>query len=171
LDYTPEKTGSPIFTNDCAVAHPVTVEDIGDGKHTVILHAGTKVIGIPGREVNTGAASPADAAAQPSSNAEYPLELLTPTIAVTGQNYWFALDGDSIILASNRNLVAQVQNARGAIGSPVVVGMRTVTDKEFWDFVPTDGSDRDPTSGFVRIGYPGDPIDPRTKLFEPAAAG
>jgi hypothetical protein len=167
LDYTPEKTGSPVFINDCSVAHPVIVEDIGDGKHTVVLHAGTKVIGIPRTEVNAdrSATPQLDAAAQPPSDEQYPLELLTPGIAVTSGNYWFALDGDSIILASNRNLVTQVQNARGAIGSPVIVATRTLTDREFWDFVATDGTDRDPTNGFIRVGYPGDPIDPRTKLL------
>jgi len=39
LDYTPEVTGSPVFLNDCAAAHAVVVEELADGKHTVILHA------------------------------------------------------------------------------------------------------------------------------------
>jgi hypothetical protein len=53
--------------------------------------------------------------------------------------------------------VAKVQNARGAVGSPVVLGPRQLNDDEFWDFVATGGSAIDPTSGFVRIGYDDDP--------------
>src|SRR5262249_55143565 len=36
LDYTPETTGSPIFINDCQLAHPIVVQELADGKHTVI---------------------------------------------------------------------------------------------------------------------------------------
>src|SRR5271169_3538052 len=53
LDYTPEVSGSPIFINDCSQSHPIIVEEIGDGKHTVILHAGTKVIGIKTKMENS----------------------------------------------------------------------------------------------------------------------
>ena len=83
-----------------------------------------------------------------------------PRIASTaevGSNNFFTLDGDSIILSSNRTLVVKVQNARGAVGSPVVLGERQLSDDEFWDFVPTTGAAPDPTNGFVRIGYAGDP--------------
>lgn len=143
LDYSPEKAGSPVFLNNCAVAHAVRVEDIGDGNHTVVLHAGTKVIGIPYTEV-------ADVATGAAASPEFPLELLTPSNTPYG-NPFFSLDGDSIILVSNRELVAKVENARGTAGTPIVMGTRNLADNEFWDFVATDGSDVDPTSGFVRV--------------------
>lgn len=148
LDYSPGKGGSPIFLNNCAKAHPVTVEDIGDGNHTVILHAGKKVIGIPpGAAVTLGSSA---------DTADLPLVLLTPASKPYG-NVLFSLDGDSIILVSNRDTVVKVENARGVAGTPIVIGTRNLADNEFWDFVATDGSDTDPTSGFVRVGYPGDP--------------
>ncbi|MEO8347976.1 MAG: hypothetical protein ABI610_03610, partial [Acidobacteriota bacterium] len=78
-------------------------------------------------------------------------------------NQTFVADGDSIIVAADRdpgperNLtvsnvrVAKVQNARGANGSPIVVGLRQLTDSEFWEFHAIDGSGRDPTTGFVHV--------------------
>lgn len=150
IDYTPEKAGSPIFLNKCADAHPVVVEDRNDGNHTVVLHAGSKVIGIPYSRINAATATPASGAA------ELPLELLTPSITPYGNPFFF-LDGDSIILATDRDLVAKVENARGVVGTPIVMGTRNLSDNEFWDFIATDGSDRDPSGGFVRVGYPGDP--------------
>ena len=67
------------------------------------------------------------------------------------RNQLFVLDGDSIIAVMDRNLVAQVDNARGADGSPIVLRNRRLADAEFWDFVATDGADIDPTKGFVRV--------------------
>ena len=162
LDYTPEATGSPVFINDCSLAHPVLVQELADGKHAVILHAGTKVVGIKVYSVIKLGGTPVPAAGTPAAAAtETSLELLDPSVITTFPNsVSFVLDGDSIILASNRDLVAKVQNARGAAGSTVVLGPRNLADNEFWDFVATDGSGRDPTSGFVRIGYPGDPACP-----------
>jgi len=150
-------TGSPIFINNCAQSHPITVEEIGDGKHTVTLHAGTKVIGIKTNLTNTTGGTP------PPATAEIPLQLLELSAKpnnltqLTTENYFFALDGDSIMLASSRNRVVQVQNGRGAAHSPVVLGSRQLGDNEFWDFVATGGSAPDPTAGFVRVGYAGDP--------------
>jgi hypothetical protein len=167
LDYTPETTGAPVFINDCKLAHPVVVQELADGRHTVILHAGTKVIGFPAVQAwggvltldGTPATAPAGTPA--AATAETPLELQDAGVITTfPSTVSFVLDGDSIILASNHDRVAKVQNARGAIGSPVVLGQRNLADNEFWDFVSADGSDRDPTSGFVRIGYPGDPACP-----------
>jgi len=159
LDYTPGATGSPIVINDCAQAHPISVEELSDGKHTVVLHAGTNVIGFDqSLAVSMSGASAAPAAATAAT--DIPLKLLELPVANTGQvssNHFFALDGDSIILSSNRTLVVKVQNSRGAVGSPVVLGQRLLGDDEFWDFLPTAGSASEPTSGFVPIGYAGDP--------------
>ncbi len=163
LDYTPELTGSPIFLNDCALSHPVIVEEI-NAQHDVMLHAGAKVIGIrrstlpvPPRNASVAiTATPPPSAAPPVPAAgEFQLELqdavphsIQPWI-VFDRN--FSLDGDSIILASDRSKVAKVYNARGAIGTPIVVGARNLADNEFWDFVASNRADVDPTSGFIRI--------------------
>lgn len=63
----------------------------------------------------------------------------------------FVLDGDSIIAQLDRSLVLQVENGRGANGTPVSLRKRHLADAEFWDFVAIDGSDRGPTTGFVRV--------------------
>ncbi len=159
LDYTPEVAGSPIFINDCTAAHPIVVQEI-DQQHDVILHAGTKVIGIKVPQVSIlGKATVASVAG--SSALEYTVELENPLTSVQESlqtsDQHFALDGDSIISARDHSLVVKVQNARGAVKSPVILGPRNLADNEFWDFVSTDGVDRDPTSGFTRIGFPGDP--------------
>lgn len=150
LDYYPGKVGSPIFINDCSVAHDIIVEEI-DTQHDVRLHAGTLVIGgpAPGPPANgPNAASPAD-----SSTQELALTLQDPInpVFVTSVGQQFALDGDSIIAISNRDLVAKVHNARGTIGTPVVLGARNLADSEFWNFIATDGSGQDPTSGFIHV--------------------
>jgi hypothetical protein len=161
---TPGVAGSPIFINDCAKSHLIVVEEQNDGKHTVILHAADKVIGIKSKLVNRMNKAFA------SDSAEVPL-LLEDWSAVIGSevngNHLFSLDGDSIILVSDRSMVAKVQNGRGAIGSPVVLGSRQLGDNEFWDFLATEHSAIDPTSGLVRIGYNGDPYcaDPATLSF------
>jgi FG-GAP-like repeat len=169
LDYgaATRARSTTVFLNDCAAAHPIRVQEIND-RHEVILHAGTSVIGIHNPPVATLGGPP------PPPQTEFPLELqrYNPILATTA-NQIFSLDGDSIILASTRpcintdggaacdtpppHLVIQVQNARGANGSPLVVGLRNLADSEFWDFNAIDGSDKDPTSGFVRLGFPEDP--------------
>ena len=63
----------------------------------------------------------------------------------------FALDGDSIILAANRDLVAQVRSAVPANGTPIVLNYRNLADSEFWTFSATDGSGHPPTDGFVSV--------------------
>lgn len=164
-----------VFLNDCERANAIVVQEI-NGRHEVILHAGNSVIGIHNPPINTLGGPPA----RPQT--EYALELqrYNPILATTSNQVW-ALDGDSIILARSRacittdpanpcppppplplpplsgQVVIQVQNARGSNGSPLVAGVRNLADSEFWDFNAIDGSDKDPTNGFVRAGYPGDP--------------
>lgn len=169
LDYgtATRARSATVFLNDCAEAHPIRVEEIND-RHEVILHAGASVIGIHNPPVVTLGGPP------PPPQTEFALELqrYNPILATTA-NQIFSLDGDSIILASTRpcinadggaacdtpppHLVIQVQNARGASGSPLVVGLRNLADSEFWDFNAIDGADKDPTSGFVRLGFPENP--------------
>jgi hypothetical protein len=117
-----------------------------NSRHEVLLHAGNRVIGIHDPEVNTGGGN------TPAPTTQFALELQTPSnpIDPAFRDQLFALDGDSIILAANHDLVMQVQNNRGATGAPVVVAQRKLADAEFWDFLAVDGVDRDPTSGFMR---------------------
>lgn len=132
LDYQPEATGSAVFLNDCGLAHPVDVREIPNERHEVRLWAGNKVIGVR---------PPAGVTIEASLELQEPFGL--------GQR--FSLDGDSIILASNRALVAKVQNARGTNGTPIVLGARQLADAEFWDFRAIGGYGEDPHSGFVRV--------------------
>lgn len=161
LDYTPEVVGSPVFLNDCSMAHPVGVSELSermgaDGrprKHEVRLRAGTKFLGFR---------------PSPEPGAEVLLEVQDDLSFFRGSrrtlnNQTFSLDGDSIIVAADRdpapgrNLqfsevrVVRVQNSRGANGSPIVVGPRQINDSEFWEFHAIDNSGRDPTTGFVRV--------------------
>jgi hypothetical protein len=63
----------------------------------------------------------------------------------------FALDGDSIILASDHTSVVKVLNNRGANRTPLVLGSRELADNEFWTFQAADRSGRYPTAGFVHV--------------------
>ncbi len=171
-------SGPTVFLNDCSVAHPILVQEIGT-RHDVILHAGSAVIGIHNPPVNTLGGTP------PPPQTEYALELqhFNPILATT-RNQTFALDGDSIILSSSRpcanasvyqpnwpeatdppnyvpqlatcppapaQLVIQIQNGRGKNGSPLVAGQRNLSDSEFWDFNAIDNSGSYPTTGFVSV--------------------
>ncbi len=165
MDYGPNtRSGvTAIFLNDCAVAHPIRVEEIKD-RHEVILHAGAQVIGVHHDTVSTIGAAP------PPPPTELALELQAPANSTTTlsspADQIFALDGDSIILASSRpctntgdtrcpppppQLVIQIQNARGTNGSALVAAVRNMADSEFWDFKAIDGSSKDPTSAFIHV--------------------
>ena len=166
LDFgTSLTSGTQVYLSDCddSTEQQVLVEEV-DSQHDVILHAGSKVLGFrppfvgsnPGAFVATSSGAPAPA------TPVYALELQdlpnpnSPAVSpITSANQTFALDGDSIILASDPRLVVQVQNALVANGSPLVVAARSLADSEFWDFNQIGGADIDPTSGFVRAGYPG----------------
>ena len=157
--------GSPVFISDCngTAAQQVRIEELPGPGHAVILHAGNGVIGRnvtpvvilqAASSAQAGASSVAQAptAAQLSAGTPEPDQIPLEVQAFTnlpGQK--FLLDGDSIILAEDRNLVVEVQNHRGANGTPLVLGHRDLDDSEFWTFAATDGSVKRPTSGFVRI--------------------
>ncbi|MCW5852134.1 MAG: hypothetical protein KIT87_18820 [Anaerolineae bacterium] len=154
----PNVSGSPVFIYTCngTVAQQVSIEEV-DARHNVILRAGTKVIGVKQSLVNRlaapDAAAPDATADAAAPNVETPLELQDEknrtTVFSLGQI--FALDGDSIILAANRNLVVKVQNGRGTDRTPIVLGGRELADAEFWTFTPIDGLPWQPTTGFVRV--------------------
>src|SRR5215468_4538896 len=158
--------GNPIFISDCngSAAQQVRVEEVKNGqKHEVVLRMGNGVIGkneIPVVVIQTGfsaqpgadSAAPASSAAANSTSAAGPIPLEVQSYTdPPGPGQIFLLDGDSIILEADPNLVVEVQNNRGANGTPVVLGHRDLDDSEFWTFTNTDGSGRKPTSGFVRI--------------------
>src|SRR5262245_61594663 len=162
--------GNPLFISDCngTAAQKVRVQEVND-RHEVILRMGNGVIGknvIPVVILQTSAtAQPgADSVEQASSAAlgststadQIPLEVQSYT---GSEGQIFALDGDSVILAADRNLVIEVQNHRGANGTPLVLGHRDLDDSEFWTFTATDGAARKPTSGFVRISQTGNSAD------------
>jgi hypothetical protein len=159
----------PVFISDCkgTAAQQVRIEELTDRPgHLVILRAGNGVIGKKVTPVFTqltaseaqsdndstdsGAAEQASSAALAftSTVGQIPLEV-QPYTGSPGQI--FALDGDSMILAADCNLVVEVQNHRGKNQTPLVLGRRDLDDSEFWTFTATDGSNRRPTSGFVRI--------------------
>ena len=141
----PQVSGGAVFIFDCngtaaQRVTPVEVDPRPTSKHAVLLFAGNnKVIGVK-----------ANALVQ-----QAPLELQDYN-GSAGQV--FELDGDSIILAADRQLVVEVQHGRGVNRTPLVLGNRDLADNEFWTFTATDGSGRRPTRGFVRISQnTGDP--------------
>ncbi|MCW5852368.1 MAG: VCBS repeat-containing protein [Anaerolineae bacterium] len=148
----PQAAGAPVFIFDCngTIAQQVRIEEVND-RHDVILRAGSKVIGV--KQGWTNASKDQDAQAPEAAATETPLELQNEanrtTVFSLGQV--FALDGDSILLASNHNLVVKVQNARGKNRAPLVLGARQLADAEFWTVSASDGSAARPTSGFVRV--------------------
>src|SRR5262245_4496039 len=155
LDFgaSPQVSGAPVFINDCngTSAQQVYIEEI-NARHDVILRAGAKVIGVKSQLAPTPGVQAATAATgQPET--ETPLELQDEwnRNTVYSQGQIFALDGDSIMLASNRKRVVKVQNARGSNRTPLVLGRRDLADAEFWIFTAANGSNLRPTSGFVRV--------------------
>lgn len=155
LDFgpAPQVSGAPVFIYQCngTSVQQVRIEEVSN-QHDVILRAGNKVIGVRSRVIN-----PLDMVTTTLSIAqtetETPLELQDDQHQDRGlsQRQIFVLDGDSIILKSDRNRVVQVQNARGANRTPLVLGRRNLEDAEFWTFTAADGSGKRPTNGFVRI--------------------
>jgi len=158
-------SGATVFLNDCTASHPIAVEEINSW-HEVILHAGAQVIGFKIPVVSSTGA--------PAPGPPYQLVLQSPNDRnVAGVQQVFALDGDSIILASTRHagqpdLVAQVLNARGTNGTPILVGARYLADSEFWSFNATNGADIDPTSGFVRVSTRDDLLIAMYKIIQGA---
>lgn len=148
----PQVVGAPVFINACngTAAQQIRIEEV-NVYHEVILRAGTLVIGVPSDLViNPGGGGPPPGT---PSTAETPLALQSEATRgnILSRGQVFALDGDSIIFASNRNRVVEVQNARGRSRTPLVLGPRDLADAEFWTFTATNGSSQRPTSGFVRV--------------------
>jgi hypothetical protein len=143
VNVDPTLKGYPIFINQCSgtTAQQIRVEELTDRPgRLVILRAGDKVIGAKTEPVGAPAGPPAAIGIADQTSLETQVFTNSP-----GQI--FALDGDSIILAADRNLVVEVENNRGRNLTPLVLGRRDLADSEFWDFIAEDSSLR-PTSGF-----------------------
>jgi hypothetical protein len=151
-----QAAGSPVFVDDCAngAAQQIGVEEflpsvtkpLQPGAvgvptpptvHQVRLHAGAQCI-----------------AAGTGQLAEGVPVVLAPCSFATGQI--FVLDGDSIILDTDRDLVVQLGKSDTRPNAPLVLAQRHLSDTEFWDFVAVDGSGRPPTSVFVSVGEAAD---------------
>jgi hypothetical protein len=153
----------------------------GSKSYEVMLFAGKVVIGIGSRPINllAGAAAPsASTATEYSLELQIPWNTPIGSLVSNPANQIFRFDGDSIILEGTHSdamgntvpgpcintststtlcpapppqFVLQVENARGANGSPIVAGLRNLSDNEFWDFVAEEGSGKYPTSGFFPV--------------------
>jgi hypothetical protein len=138
IDFDPS---TAIYTDDCSsgggslpgqfVQQQVVAKEL-NANHEVYLQAGNKVVGVVSNDLVDGRR----------------LELQNYTGA-PGQ-IW-VLDGDSLILKANRNLVAEVKYGRTPRGTPVVLGRRDLDDSEFWTFAAVDGTNKKPTTGFVTV--------------------
>ena len=161
----PQVTGALVFLYDCngTMAQQVVVQEI-NARHDVILRAGTKVIGVKGANSPPSVLSrgidqtllgqlqgQVFAVMTQQPTLELQDEQSRQSVLSSGAGQVFALDGDSIILASDRTRVVEVLNHRGANRTPLALGSRDLTDNEFWTFAATDKSPRKPTSGFVRV--------------------
>jgi hypothetical protein len=140
-----QTTDAPVFLSRCAnesfgparaqtAYQHIVVAEI-NSRHEVILMAGNKLIGVAGNFL--------------VAQAPLVLQDYDPGTIPAGQI--FALDGDSIILAANRELVVEAKNGRGGNGTPLVLGNRDIEDAEFWDFMAVSGNYEKPTDGFVRV--------------------
>jgi hypothetical protein len=146
-----QAAGSPVFIDDCAngVAQQISVEEFSPSvskpllpgtagvptpptAHQVRLHAGAQCL-----------------AAGPGQLVEGVAVALAPCSFAAGQI--FVLDGDSIILDSDRDLVVQLGKSDTRPKAPLALAHRNLSDTEFWDFIAVDGSRRPPTSVFVSV--------------------
>src|SRR5262245_29091679 len=128
----PQVPGTPVFINDCngTVAQQVGVEEIPNLRaHQVRLRAGRLCIGANSTSPGAGTAL-----------------VLQTCRNLVGQI--FALDGDSILLDSNLDLVVQLKDGVTKSRTPLVLGARAISDTELWDITAVDQSGRRPTSGF-----------------------
>lgn len=184
VEITPSRVGS----RGIALNHEVM---LFAGKSVIGIH-NPRII----PPINPGTSpSSAAPATEYALELQYPFNTITGGLVSDPTNQIFRLDGDSIILEGSSvdpvtgavvpgpcintvatfpplcpdpqpQLVIQVQNARGANGSPLVAAVRNLADNEFWDFNAIDGSGKYPTQGFVStIGSPPLPIGTADELW------
>ncbi|HEX8813279.1 MAG TPA: hypothetical protein VF742_14920, partial [Terracidiphilus sp.] len=152
---------------------------ITTGTTTVLnLTAPTQKLQAPARQADQGITGVHQPTAVTTGTATF-LNLTVPTLELQAparptdqafQNQVFALDGDSIILASNRDLVAQAKDNRGTSGTSVIMGTRNLSDAEFWNFTAVTGADEDPTSGFIRVSSRDTLLNAITQVNQVASA-
>ena len=195
---TAPTSGASVVLRDCTrgASQQIIVQEI-NSRHDVVLHAGSKVLGVHIAQVSalpstvtaatatatistglttsstssgTTTTTPAfvspaalsgtvtvsatatftvDPAPPPLAPGEISLVLQDQTVAANGDQQVFSFDGDSLLLASNRDMAVRVADGRGTSGTPLVVGPRAVADDELWTFTALDGTGRHPTSAFV----------------------
>ena len=121
LDFGAAQTsGTQVYVSDCnnSAEQQVLVQEV-DAQHDVILRAGNLVLGVrppqvlPLPDVATSAPVSSTTAAAPVFVLELQEQAKPNTVVfsnITPASQTFALDGDSIILASDHTLVVQVQN-------------------------------------------------------------
>ncbi|HKG21212.1 MAG TPA: hypothetical protein VKC34_04880, partial [Blastocatellia bacterium] len=148
-------TSVPVFISDCTlrtIQQHIHIEELTDRPgHLVILRVGDRVLGKKldsgpvldnaSKETDGGAAAPATVEGESSTSTPDQTQLeAQPYTNTPLPGQIFAIDGDSIILAEDRDMVVEVKNGRGANRTPLVLGTRNLDDSEFWTFTPTDGS-------------------------------
>jgi hypothetical protein len=156
LDFgqAPQTAGAPVFIDNCGsiVEQQVGIEEF---KPPVIGLAAKPSFTFPRRptshevRLHAGSMCIASNAAAPEHGSPV---VLAPCSLAASQI--FVLDGDSIILEANRNLVIQLGNGDTRQKAPLLLGHRNLSDVEFWDFTATDNSNSWPTSVFVSVTDP-----------------
>lgn len=68
-----------------------------------------------------------------------------------GPSQRWALDGDTVRVASDLDYGLAVGNRSGALGSPVTLSARRFEESDRWELTPEPGVTARPTSGFVRV--------------------
>jgi hypothetical protein len=141
-------SGSPVFISDCngGPSQEFGVEDVSvpihfpNGlvgfMHKAVLHAADKCVGTLNNKTVVGA----------------PLVLQD---CLKPRPMLLKLDGDSIIIDADHSYVAEVKDGFVANRTPVVLGLRELSDIEFWSFDARDGSKKLPTAAFFSVSDPG----------------
>jgi hypothetical protein len=153
----PLKAGSPVFISDCnaTAAQQVVLEEFTPPQTLPVAHVGGGGLTIPQDHqvrLHAGNLCIAAASGHPADNTPLKLEQCS-----FFPSQIFVLDGDSIILDSDRDLVVQLQNGVTKNTTPLVLGHRSLSDTEFWDFVDASGLVvLQPTSAFVVVSTSAD---------------
>lgn len=152
LDYGPDpQPGSPVYVADCGETTEQQIQIVEvDNRHRVLLYVGSLVVGVKDPQPIVG---PEGGVGGTVSAPLFTLELqrkANPFSAIPPKQV-FVLDGDSIILASDRSMVVQVQNSHAVNGTPLILAPRELKDAEFWTFSSGYYSSAQPTTGFVHV--------------------
>lgn len=165
-----------VYLNDCSRAHPIRVEEINP-RHDVVLHAGTKILGVtkPPLTDRASGSVPQELALElqdpgdpVGSRTDHVFALDGDSIILPSSRPCFNTDKGGMLVegwvelpsgpagptpcpAPPPELVVQVQNGRGANGSPIVVGLRNLVEAEFWNFTSAGDQRQAGQRAFVRL--------------------